>query len=529
VRTKGEVRRGRTAAWFAALAMAAAPLAGVLLATLAVAALAGTGIAGAATPDLVVGPGSGFRTREPAMLRPLREDVTILPILTVGDTLAPSGPDQAPYAFYPLPDGLGVRKISSSIAEAYVAHELTWHSDYGGARVSRLALDLRNLGVLAGDYLIDGSEGYSRFCAASLVGTREGFLAPTFLLNEESLDGVRHGLVLALDTRDAIVTPLPWLGHFSHEATVIVPVSSSKIVAILTEDWVPGQSQLYMYIADTDADFLAGRGQLHVFRADAPLGRRNTGLASMASKLHPLTGRFVPVTTPAGTAESRLPDLLEQRAQAAGCLNFARLEDAAPDRDRTNAFYFVDTGAADWTDPETGRLITGSGRVYRAMLDPFDPTRVQELAVVLDGDDGDDIFRPDNIDDDERYLMIQEDPGGGRGLRTARVLRYDRQTRMLDALAECAERDAQGRELGAGIGGTWESSGIVDVSEIFGPDSWLLAVQAPNIRIQNFPVRGGSGQLLLMRGPRYPRAQIQSPKPLKEKKSKKFAQPDSTR
>ncbi len=487
------------------------------------------GSAAAANSDLVIGPGSGFRTRGYPMLRPVREDVTILPILTVGDSLSPAGPDEIPYAFYPLPDGLGVRKVNSSIAEAYVAHELTWSSVYGGARVSRLAIDLRNLGVLAGDYPIDGTEGYSRFCAASLATTRDGFLSPTFLLNEESLDGVRHGIVVALDTREAARRPLPWLGHFSHEATVIVPVSSSKIVAILTEDWLPGQSQLYMYIADTDTDFLSGRGQLYVFRGEATPGRRYTGLASMVSKARPISGRFVPVTPPTNVAESRLPDLLEQQVQGVGCLNFARLEDAAPDRDRMNAFYFVDTGAPDWTDPETGRVITGAGRVYRALLDPFDPTRVQELAVILDGDDGDDIFRPDNIDDDERYLMIQEDPGGSRGLRTARVLRYDRQTRRLDVLAECAERDPQGRELGPGIGGTWESSGIVNVSEIFGPDSWLLTVQAPNIAVPNFPVRGGSGQLLLMRGPGYPRAKVESPKPPKEKKNKKSSAPDSTR
>jgi len=467
--------------------------------------LLGNTLADAAKPDLVVGPGAGFRTSAPAMLRPLREDVSIVPILTVGDTLAPSGPNAAPYVFYPLPDGLGIRKTQKGIAEAYVAHELSWRSGEGGSRVSRLAIDLRNLGVLAGDYPIDGTEGFSRFCAATLVGSRERFLNPTFLLNEESIEGPRRGVVAALDVRDLTVTVLPWLGRFSHEATVIVPVSSGKLVAILTEDWDAGRSQLYMYIADNDADFLAGRGQLHVLRADAVPGRRNSRLSSMATKSRPLTGRFVPIPALPATPEANLPALLEDQVQRMGCLNFVSLEDAAPDRDRANGVYFVDTGGSDLRDPETGHPVTSAGRVYHLSLDPFDPTRVEELRVVLDGDDGDDIFHPDNLDGDERYLMIQEDPGSGRALHPARVLRYDTQMRRLDALAECAERDPKGDLLPRGVGGVWESTGILDVSEIFGPDSWLLAVQAPNLKVQNFPVRGGGGQLLLLRGPRFPR------------------------
>jgi len=40
-------------------------------------------------PPLQIGPGAGFKTRAASMLRPLREDVRIVPILTVGDELVP--------------------------------------------------------------------------------------------------------------------------------------------------------------------------------------------------------------------------------------------------------------------------------------------------------------------------------------------------------------------------------------------------------------------------------------------------------
>lgn len=473
---------------------------GRLLAALAAAALL-TG-AGPHRP-LEVGPGSGFRTPTPAMVRPLQPGISVQPILTVGDTIAPSDPDDYdyPYVFYPLPDGLGARDVGSGLVEVYVAHELGWQDGVGGARLSRLVLDKRTGGVLAGDYLIDGNEGYSRFCAAALVGPRDGFLIPTFLLNEESLLGIRHGIVVAVDARDGTVTDLPWLGRFAHEATIIVPTTSGRIVAIATEDSPDtGESQLYMYQAETDSDFMAGRGQLYVFRAEIPAGSPRTRTAALVSKSRPVAGRFVPLYLAPGLPDGRRPEELEQLAQRAGCLNFAKLEDAAPDRERSDSFYFVDSGAADWSDPVTGRPVTSEGRLYRVTLDPADPTVVRRLDVVLDGDEGDDLYRPDNLDSDLRCLMIQEDPEV-RGIHPARILRYDVRTRRLDVIAECAERDTRERLLPSGTGGAWESTGIVDVSDIFGDDTWLIAVQAHTIESPSFGGRGGGGQLLLLRGP----------------------------
>ena len=460
---------------------------------------------------LQVGPGAGVRTQMPAMLRPLRDDVRVIPILSVGDTLAPPDTQTVPYVFPPMPDGLGMRTTQKGIAVIYVAHHLPYGSAFGGAWVSRLAIDLRNLGILGGDVLVDGSEDFSRFSTLSLLGSREGFLAPTLLVNEESVSGPFHGITAAVDPRDGTVTPLPWLGFFSHESTIIVPVSSGKLVAILTEDGPVGESQLYMYLADNDADFLSGRGQLYVFRADPLRGRTNTRLSSMADKFRPLTGRFVPIGMDFSRPASEQPDQLESSAQSAGCLNFVRLEDAVADRNEPNVFYVNDCGSDNFADPTTGRPVTGAGRVYSFTLDPFNPTVVQEMAVLLDGDASDDVYRPDNLDADDRYLWIQEDPGSTRGLHTARILRYDLQSRRLDAMAECVESDAKGRLLPKGVGGVWESTGILNVSDILGPDTWLVAVVAPNLEATPFRGRGGGGQLLILRGPGSPRPQSAKP------------------
>jgi hypothetical protein len=451
---------------------------------------------------LQIGPGSGTRTASPAMARPLREDVMLTPIITVGDSLTPPDTATYPYIFPPIPDGLGIMKTDAGIAEVYVAHEVRYDGFGPSARLSRLALDLRNLGILAGDLLVDGSEGYSRFCAAQLAGAREGFLQPTFLLNEESVEGPYQGIVVAVEARTGAVTHLPWLGRFSHEMTLILPVSSGKLVAILTEDGYPGESQLYMYIAENDAAFLSGRGNLYVFRGDPPPGSERTRLATMVTKGRPITGRFVPVA-PRVSGTWLSPSGFENRTQAAGSTNFVRLEDAAPDRGQANSFFFTDTGSSDFFDPTTGHLVTGKGRLYSMRLDPFDPTRVEELRVLLDGDEGDDLYRPDNIDTDDRYVWIQEDPGGFRGLHPARVLRYDTQGRRVEPMAECAERDpTKGELLPRGVGGAWETTGIVNVSEIFGQDTWLIAVQAHNVEMPRHLEERGSGQLLLLRGPK---------------------------
>jgi hypothetical protein len=238
-----------------------------------------------------------------------------------------------------------------------------------------------------------------------------------------------------------------------------------------------------------------------VLRADAPSFGPNTGYASMASRNRPLSGRFIPCDNPDLLPAVRQPAELEARALGLGSLGFVRLQDSAVDPDRSDAFYFTDTGAPSPADPSTGRPVTGNGRLYRAELDPIDPTRLTRLEVILDGDEGDDIFRPDNIATNSDGIMIQEDPGA-RGLHPARILHYDTLTRQLEPIAECAERDAQGRLVPQGTGGVWKSTGIIDASEMFGDGSWLVAVQAPTEWTASFRGSAGGGQLLLLRAPR---------------------------
>lgn len=444
----------------------------------------------------MAGPGVGYRTLAPSLLRALDADTRIRPVLSAGDTLAGAG-DLPDFAFIGFASGVAAIPRGDRTADVYIAHDYPWSAGFGGAVVSRLLLDLENGGALAADYVLDGSEWYSRLTFATAAAAREGFLRPVVLLGEGAITGPRHGVIAALEARSGTIRDLAWLGRFAHRALAFVPLSSGRLAAVMTESGYPRPSQLYLYLADGDSDFLTGRGQLYVFRADRDpiLGRPLN--PSTLSRARPLRGRFVPIA-PHDAPE---PDALELASQASQAMGFVRPGGAAPDRERNDAFYFTDGGDNALFDFASGASLTKSGRLYHVTLDPFDPTVVTEMSIVLDGDEGDDLYRPDDLAGDANSLVIQENPRTERGLHVARILRYDLRTRRLTPLAECAERDRLGRLLPAGVGGTWETHGIVNAQDLFGPDSWLLTVDAPTMEAPLFGLRGEGGQLLLLTGP----------------------------
>lgn len=469
-------------------------LGGVIAVWLAVAADS----AAVVRPELRPWPGAGFRTEEESFLRPLFDGVKFMPLISVGDSLVPPNPGAEGFLFFPKPNGIGVQTVGQGLAEVYVTHATSWPDGVGGGRVSRLLLDQETRRVLSADWIVDGVESFEALSGGTLATTHEGFLIPHFVLGENSLQGPNHGVAAAVNVRSGVVAALPGLGRFRHEAALFLPITTGRVIAILTEGGDPGRSELYMYQAESDTDFLSGRGQLLVLHADPPREGQNTLLASMVKKTRPLTGRFVPVQGFTVEGDASDPAAVQLGANAARALRFARLGDAAPDRLNPNAFYFTDQGDENWSDPVSGRPVSGDGRIYRIELDSFDPTIVKELRVVLDGDDADDLYRPRDLESDERGLMIQENPGR-RGIHQSRILRWEFNTRRLEPLAECAERDPQGRFIPEGTGGAWRTTGIVDASDVFGAGSWLVAVQAPNVDAPLFNGRGGTGQLLLMR------------------------------
>jgi hypothetical protein len=463
-------------------------------------ALAGCAGAGATRVRSESGPGLGFLTATPAMVRPLRPEVRITPILTAGDTLFSNNPGEPPFVFPGRAGGLGARDRGDGSAELYVSHEDAWLDHIEGAVVTRLLLDLRNAGVSSAGYILRPERGYMGFANAALLDSRVGFLRPTFVVNERG-HRLRSPLVAAIDVGTQQIQDLPWLGAMRHKSTVCVPVAG-KTLLVLTGGFAnPAADQLYMYLANSDSDVLTGRGQLYVLCADPTDRAGETQSAASMRRGIPIRGTFAPVND----AQARSPATLAPLVQALGCLNFARLEGIAIDRERPNGFYFTDRlGFGTASGIQT---TAGGGRLYHVTFDPFDPTKVQALEVLLDSGDGDDLYRPTAIDTDEQSVMIQEYPGA-HGIHASRILRYDVRTRRLETLAECVERDTRGRLVPNGVGGEWEPSGIINVSDLLGEDTWLFTVQAHTVEIiQDTRHVGEAGQLLLLRGGRNPQRQ----------------------
>jgi hypothetical protein len=162
---------------------------------------------------------------------------------------------------------------------------------------------------------------------------------------------------------------------------------------------------------------------------------------------------------------------LDQAAQSLDAFDFVRIEDAVADPNHPGVVYFADTGAANSQ--------TFKGRVYKLRLDPDHPARAR-LSVVLDGDAGDDLFNPDGIGISEEALVVQEDRNYARSGYN-RVLVYDLSDGSLTPVARTDPTPiAMKRDGGPGA---WESSGVLDASELFGEGWWLIDTQADDTKV----------------------------------------------
>jgi hypothetical protein len=192
---------------------------------------------------------------------------------------------------------------------------------------------------------------------------------------------------------------------------------------------------------------------------------------------------------------------LEAAADAAGAFGFVRVEDGAFSKTDRKDFYFVTTGSGA---PGSNVL----GRLYHLQLNPGNPTQPATLTVIYNADQviaagGDTAISPDNLDVSEEYVMIQED-GTTQSRAVMAAKGRDGSVWRLEindnfAAARVAELDPPGRD-GIAVGpGVWETSGIIDMTDIFGPDTWLQVVQAHGPTTAPAPNTVEDGQLVLMR------------------------------
>jgi hypothetical protein len=392
---------------------------------------------------------AGFKTAKPPYLVPMVPGVVVDPIISAGDIVGG-------YQMTGIPDGLGAFKMGGDTLGVAMNHELG--ISFPGippgvdTRISKLTINRTTHGVLAGSYLFTGTEGFERFCSATL---EEIMGTPYYLTGEESLTGSptgHNGSSIVMNAETGQWTETPQFGHFEHEN--VVPVMGfKKFVLVSTEDnfRVGVPSYLYAYIADSFEDAVAGNGSLYVWKALNP-----ADTAFTMAKGDTVSGEFVSITQ----AENANDVTLKTAATSKGAFRFARLEDAAVAYQKSGRLYFSDTGK-----PGEATL---AGRIYRFDIDPSDPTQAS-VTLLLDST-VDDMANPDNLGTSPQSLMIQEDRENPFRVQYGRILRYDLNDGSLTPVARVNTL--------VGLPGQWESSGIIWAGNLLGGGWWLADVQA---------------------------------------------------
>ncbi|HEU0293945.1 MAG TPA: hypothetical protein VFR47_14490 [Anaerolineales bacterium] len=310
------------------------------------------------------------------------------------------------------------------------------------------------------------------------------------------------------------------------------------------------QSQLYSYIAsDTDA-LLADEGDLWAFVSDDPAFNdyydftpnsaasvsghfivvpKNiaTGLNADGSEIKAIDVGFpLPPTDGSWQRDNRttVPTgldgpqwVLEYWSQINDVFRFVRVEDIAYDKrpGMENVVYVVDSGRGTAGTPTAG--LSTNGRVWKMVLDPDDPTVVTSLTVFVEGDDSavktiSEVHQPDNIESTLTGILLTEDPGSSQQFTPAQQISDPNATtaRLMfvpfvgsgAGAPQTVVKVSQSADEGptdvdpntsAGNWGAWESSGIVDASEAFGPGAYLIDVQAATLWVEKAPGDDNNG------------------------------------
>jgi hypothetical protein len=434
----------------------------------------------------------GFKTSQAAMLTPVAPGVTVEPLITVGETLPGST-----YMFESIPDGIAITRkhrgwhhSGGGTVDLYVNHETSTvpfpagFNDFTNALLSKLTLNRKTHGVLAGSYAIKSEQNYQRFCSNTIVGAAEGFQRPLLFTNEEATDIVNRtgaalpagpnaeqaGVVAAYDIKSGQTKSIFGMGRHNHENSVGLRGYGHPVVLSGDDTFTAPASQLYMYTAKNGRAVWNDEGQLWAFVSDNPAINDYGDLSGAAS----VSGHFIQVPRmiatgkkadgsdaksadvgfPTPPASAGLPDgpqwLLEHWSNTNNVFQFIRIEDIQFDRNQRNVVYFADTGEPRaLADASTGRLRRGpagtigpwpNGRIFKMVFDRHDETKVQSLSILVDGDARgaagsgavDLIHQPDNVETTKDLLLFQEDPGSHNQYpitsttgTTARIWGYD--------------------------------------------------------------------------------------------------------
>ena len=479
-----------------------------------------------------------FDTTQPSQVKGLN-GWTVDPLLTVGDKVGN-------YALPGIPDGIGAYSLNDTTVRLLINSELSNTVGYRytlkngtqlpGARVSYVDVDKRTLQVtnagLAYDTIINRAGevvdaatdlefgAINRFCSgvlheANQFGAGNGLADRIYFAGEETNGGSQF----ALDTKTNTLYAVPWFGRAAWEnVTEINTGTTNKVAFIIGDD--RSNAPLLMYVGDKnakgDGSFLdrngLAKGKLFVWVAD------DVNSATDAIELSPsefkgsggsTNGKFVEIPyydpTKANTTGYDAQGFATQAKQdelaaAAKAFKFSRPEDVA-------------TNPADGTQvvlASTGNSASADiwGTTYKIDVDFNNITTgniTAKIDILYDGNDADKqalgLRSPDNLDwSADGKIYINEDRSisaaqfAGTGKLEASIFSLDpNATNPANTLTRIAQIDRSAVPAGQTDTaptdvGNWETSGILDVSKLFGAKPGELFV----FDVQAHSVRGGS-------------------------------------
>jgi hypothetical protein len=384
---------------------------------------------------------------------------------------------------------------------------------------------------------------------------------PTVLLSEPRAE--QAGVVVAYDVKSGASKTIYGMGRHNHENAMGIPGYGHPVVLSGDDTFDAPASQLYLYTAASGSAFWNDQGTLYAFRSDTA---SINDYGDITEATPPVAGTFIAVPTAVPVAggltaniatgkrsdgaeltrsdlgypapPSGVPDgpqwVLEHWSNLNNVFQFIRIEDTAYDRSNPRVVYMADTGepraVADAATTRLRRAASGTngpypnGRIWKLTLGA---SPLQATLDILPGANFDAatpqyanpnvVHQPDNVETAGGALYIQEDPGSHNSssppaayppfttATNARIWRYDLATGALTVVAEVNQSVPGAPSLAKG---TWESSGIVDASSVFGPGAFLVDVQAHSWDMDagtgnDAPAvpKRENGQLLLLRAP----------------------------
>jgi hypothetical protein len=481
---------------------------------------------------------AAYVTSQPAQLKSWN-NTQIQALWTVGDTISGTSGNYTPIG---IPDGLGAYKLNATTVRLLMNHEVGPANGYAytlangtstvGSRVSYFDIDVSSRKIidsgLAYSKIIDRtgavvtdaaqirapgvtSGGFSRFCSSSLFdasqfGANKGFASRLYFMGEETSGGTNY----AIDTATRTAYALPALGRGGWENVTALDTGRTDKVALLLGDdrssvsGGVGGSAALMWVGTKNAagDFLDQNGlkdgKLYAWTANDTTIKNASSLNGNGSAAD---GKWVEVAN-RGTPNSPGYDAqgyatqaqLDTLVGATGAFRFARPEDVATNPKNGTEAAFVTTGTS------AGGLGTANtqGAIYRFNFDFSDiNTPKTKVTVLYDGNkdtNGNRIRSPDNVAwAEDGTLWVNEDGTYDFGTdpynkSDGRIIRLELTNGVATAMLPTAEivRQLYPSTVDAlPSKGDWETSGIIDVSSLFGVAAgtlFLTSVQAHGLR-----------------------------------------------